>query len=96
MSIEVLRLNNEIDRQMTNPRANADQLLQLIMDCAKAKYEVSESGASEQMTLLIQERLADQSLISDFDYDLFSSVAEKILIQSNTSVHLQLRNGKVI
>ena len=30
LSIEVLRLNNEIDRQMTNPRANADQLLQLI------------------------------------------------------------------
>ena len=96
LSIEVLRLNNEIDRQMTNPRANADQLLQLIMDCAKAKYEVSESGASEQMTQLIQERLADQSLISDFDYDLFSSITEKILIQSNASVHLQLRNGKVI
>ena len=96
LSIEVLRLNNEIDRQMTNPRANADQLLQLIMDCAKAKYEVSESGASEQMTQLIQERLADQPLISDFDYDLFSSIAEKILIQPNTSVHLQLRNGKVI
>ena len=96
LSIEVLRLNNEIDRQMTNPRANADQLLHLIMDCAKAKYEVSESGASEQMTQLIQERLADQPLISDFDYDLFSSIAEKILIQPNTSVHLQLRNGKVI
>ena len=96
LSIEVLRLNNEIDRQMTNPRANADQLLQLIMDCAKAKYEVSESGASEQMTQLIQERLADQPLISDFDYDLFSSITEKILIQPNASVHLQLRNGKVI
>ena len=48
------------------------------------------------MTQLIQERLADQSLISDFDYDLFSSITEKILIQSNASVHLQLRNGKVI
>ena len=96
LSIEVLRLNNEIDRQMTNPRANADQLLQLIMDCAKAKYEVSESGASEQMTQLIQERLADQPLISDFDYDLFSSITEKILIQPNASVHLQLRNGKMI
>lgn len=96
LPIEVLRLNNEIDRQMANPRADADQLLQLIMDCAKAKYEVSDSGASEQMTQLIQERLADQSLIPDFDYDLFSSIAEKILIQPNTSVCLQLRNGKVI
>lgn len=96
LSIEVLRLNNEIDRQMANPRADADQLLRLIMDCAKAKYEVSDSGASEQMTQLIQERLADQSPIPDFDYDLFSSIAEKILIQSNTSVCLQLRNGKVI
>ena len=96
LSIEVLRLNNEIDRQMANPRADADQLLQLIMDCAKEKYEVSDSGASEQMTQLIQERLADQSPIPDFDYDLFSSIAEKILIQPNTSVCLQLRNGKVI
>lgn len=59
-------------------------------------YEVSESGASEQMTQLIQERLADQPLISDFDYDLFSSITEKILIQPNASVHLQLRNGKMI
>ena len=74
----------------------ADVYKRQIMDCAKAKYEVSESGASEQMTQLIQERLADQSLISDFDYDLFSSITEKILIQSNASVHLQLRNGKVI
>ena len=81
---------------MTIPALMRIQLLQLIMDCAKAKYEVSESGASEQMTQLIQERLADQSLISDFDYDLFSSITEKILIQSNASVHLQLRNGKVI
>ena len=96
LSIEVLRLNNEIDRQMTNPRADADQLLQLIMDCAKAKYEVSDSGASEQMTQLIQERLAEQPSVSNFDYDLFNSIAEKILIQPNTSIHLQLRNGKVI
>ena len=81
---------------MANPRADADQLLQLIMDCAKEKYEVSDSGASEQMTQLIQKRLADQSPIPDFDYDLFSSIAEKILIQPNTSVCLQLRNGKVI
>ena len=28
LSIEVLRLNNEIDRQMTNPRANADRFRQ--------------------------------------------------------------------
>lgn len=96
LSIEVIRLNNEIDRQMGNPRADPDYLLQLIMDCAKAKYEVCDSGALEQRTRLIQERLANQPLISSFDYDLFNSIAEKILIQPNASVHLQLQNGKVI
>ena len=96
LSIEVLRLNNEIDRQMATPCANAEQLLQLIMDCAKAKYEVCDSGASERMTCLIQKRLVDQPPISNFDYDLFSNIAEKILIQPNASIHLQLRNGKVI
>jgi len=96
LSIEVIRLNNEIDRQMGNPRADPDYLLQLIMDCAKAKYEVCDSGASEQITRLIQERLANQPPISSFDYGLFKSIAEKILIQPNASVHLQLQNGKVI
>lgn len=96
LSIEVIWLNNEIDRQMGNPRADPDYLLQLIMDCAKAKYEVCDSGASEQITRLIQERLASQPPISSFDYGLFNSIAEKILIQPNASVHLQLQNGKVI
>ena len=96
LSIEVIRLNNEIDRQMGNPRADPDYLLQLIMDCAKAKYEVCDSGASEQITRLIQERLANQPLTYNFDYGLFNSIAEKILIQPNASVHLQLQNGKVI
>ncbi len=96
LSIEVMRLNNEINRQMSNPCANADQLLQLIMDCAKAKYAVCDSGISEQMTCLIQKRLEHQHLLSDFDYELFNSIAEKILIQPNSSIQLQLRNGKVI
>ena len=96
LSIEVIRLNNEIERQMGNPWADADHLLRLIMDCAEAKYKVCDSGASEQATQLIQERLAGQPLISAFDYDLFSSIAEKILVFSNGSVRLQLQNGKVI
>lgn len=96
LSMEVIRLNNEIDRQMGNPCADADHLLQLIMDCAEAKYKVCDSGASEQATQLIQERLAGQPLISTFDYDLFSGIAEKILVFSNSSVRLQLQNGKVI
>ena len=96
LSIEVIRLNNEIERQMGNPCADADHLLRLIMDCAEAKYKVCDSGASEQATHLIQERLAGQPLISTFDYELFSGIAEKILVFSNGSVRLQLQNGKVI
>ena len=88
LSIEVLRLNNEIDRQMTNPRANADQLLQLIMDCAKAKYEVSESPVLQARTRNHKLRVAAYCRVSTEQEEQQTSIENQItyyddLIRSN-------------
>lgn len=72
-----------------------------VYTCQIDRLTKAQNGSTQALkiqggTQLIQERLAGQPLISAFDYDLFSSIAEKILVFSNGSVRLQLQNGKVI
>lgn len=96
ISVQAVRLENEIHRRLADPKADSKRLLELIKQCAQEKYnschknedsEKTERLIAELSTLLPMENLESQ-VIKKFIY--------KILMRSTGTVTLQFQNGAIL
>ena len=93
-SIEVMKIENEIERLFEQTDFNKDELQNLILECAAKKYDIDKS--TRHITDRLKADFEKSSPLSDFSMKLFENTVSAVLINKNGSVSIELKNGNVI
>lgn len=95
LSLEAMRLTNELNRKMNDPNISSDYLLELIKRCAQEKYNALQNQSVGWQNELLKKELESRSPSESLDVQLFQKVVYKVLIAYDTTVTLQLINRKI-
>ena len=96
LSIQAVRLENEIHRELGNPKADSKRLLESIKQCAQEKYKACHAnGDSEQTKHLIVE-LSKLQPMEHFQPQILREFICKILITPAGAVSIQFKNGAIL
>lgn len=96
LSVQAVRLENEIYRELGNPKSNSKRLLEIIKQCAQEKYKACHAnGDSEETECLIAE-LKKLQPMEHFQSQILRKFICKILITPAGAVTIQLKNGAII
>lgn len=93
LSIDAMRLTREINRKLGNPKADTDELLRLIQQCAQEKYRVCTASGWENQR--IAECLAGQQPAETADTTLFEKIVKSVIV-SGGEVSIRLTNGVIL
>ncbi len=93
-SLDTMRIQNELDRLINDLSRDEAQAKSLIMELAAARYALL--GNSEYETERIRHLLAEAASTDELDIDLFGKTVEKVIVASDGSVTLKLKNGQII
>lgn len=96
ISLEALRLEQEINRLMDDPYMDSNHLLRLLYTWAQAKYKVCDSGDQENATSVVLQELQQQRPLQQLDTEVLYHLCEMILISPNGAVSLVLQNGATL
>ncbi len=96
LSIQIARMTNEINQLLDQRQVDAERVVALILDCASEKYQQCHVEQCDHITIKMKEifqRYCESGIpISE----LFEQTTEKVLLQPDGSIQLQLQNGKII
>ena len=96
LSVQAVRLENEIHRELGNPKADSKRLLEIIKQCAQEKYKACHAdGESEETECLIAE-LKKLQPMEHFQSQILQKFIHKILITPVGTVMVQLKNGAIL
>lgn len=93
-SLDTMRIQNELDRIINDPSRDEAQVKLLIMELAAAKY--AQLRNSDYETERIRCLLAAATPTDELDIDLLGKIVEKVIVGSDCSVALKLKNGQII
>lgn len=93
-SIEIMRIENEIDRLFEQIDYDKDKIQNLILECAAKKYDYDKS--TRHITDRLKADFEKSSPLSDFSMELFENTVSAVLIDKNGSVSIELKNGNII
>ncbi len=96
LSLESMRLTNEINRKMSDPHISADHLMELIKRCAQEKYNALQNQPVGWKNELLKKALDNRDPLKSLDIRLFQEIVSKVFVASDTTVTLQLINQKVV
>lgn len=93
-SIEVMKIENEIERLFEQTDFNRDELQNLILECAEKKYDSDKS--TRHITDMLKADFEKSSPLSTFSMELFEKTVSAVLIDQRGSVSIKLKNGNII
>ena len=93
-SLDTMRLQNDLDRLISDPGRDEAQAKSLIMELAAARYALL--GNSEYETERIRRLLADAAPTDELNIDLFGKIVEKVIVSADGAVALKLKKGQII
>lgn len=96
LSMQTARMTNEINQLLDQRQVDAERVVALILDCASEKYQQCRVEQCDHVTMKIKEifqRYCESGLPIP---ELFEQTTEKVLLQPDGSIQLQLQNGKII
>ena len=93
LSIDAMRLTREINRKLGDPKADTDELLHLIQQCAQEKYRVCTANGWENQR--IAECLVGQQPAKIPDTALFKKIVKSVTVSSG-EVSIRLTNGVIL
>lgn len=95
-NLEIMRLTNEINREMDKPDCNEDYTRTLIMARAALQYEHCPDALLPEKAKKIKETLENNTPIADLDDKLFLQTVDTVVIHPNGIVSLKLISGQMI
>lgn len=96
LSIESIRLMNEINRKLQDTRVDSEYLLELIKACAQEKYKACSPGQDKWEDYKLKKLFEGCPPLTKFDDQLFQKAVEKVLISPEASVSLELINHTIL
>lgn len=97
-SLELNRLAHEISRTFDQREIDVDHLTGLLLSRSSKQYSLLDAGAYDPLTLRLKEILEQKESAWNMETDIafFEQVVEKVVVERNGSVRLQLINGQLI
>lgn len=93
-SLEIMRIENEIDRLLEQADYNKDEIQNLILECATKKYSADNSNC--HITDRLKADFEKSSPLSAFSMELFEKTVSAVFINKRGSVSIMLKNGNII
>lgn len=93
-SLEIIRMENEIERQLGSLDFDEAEIQNMILQCAAKKYD--ECKSVRHITERLKADFENRSPLSAFNTDLFERTVSAVIIDKNKKVSLKLKNGKII
>lgn len=95
-SLDVTKLNNQINRELEKTEVDSDYVKLLIFNCAAEKYASCSDYESEYLTEQLQKRFQSQQPLTEFDPALFDETVKQVLLEPDGTAHLKLINNQII
>jgi len=95
-NLEIMRLSNEINRELDKPGCNEDYARTLIMARAALQYEHFPDVLLLEKARKLRETLGNSAPISEFDSGLFLQAVDAVIIHPDGIVSLKLISGQII
>ena len=92
LSVETLRLKNEIGRMLDSTIIDKELLKNRIFKCASRRYDELDNG--KRMTERIRAALEHTGLLSVYDKELMEKTVSEVTLHGDRTVSLTLKNGQ--
>lgn len=96
VSLEVIRLGNEISRELEKTECDEESVNALILARAAAQYAACSDETQRQTAQELRAVFTGHARLAKFEPELFEQAVESVLIQADGTVSLKLRNGQVL
>lgn len=96
LSIQAVRLTNEINQLPDQREVDTDRLLPLILECAAEKYKTCSIKESDHLTIKIKALFQEHSNDEELNRELFEQTVKQVILQPDGSIKFQLLNGKIV
>lgn len=93
-SLEICRMENEIERQLESLDFDKVEIQNMILQCAAKKYD--ECKSVQHITERLKADFKHRSPLSAFNTELFDRTVSNVIIDQDKKVSLKLKNGKII
>ncbi|WP_294855504.1 recombinase family protein [uncultured Oscillibacter sp.] len=95
-SLDVARMENQINRELEKSEVDSDYTKLLIFGCAAAKYEACADTEPEYLTRQLLSIFEGQPTLEAFSIQLFEDTVKQVVIDPDGSLWLRMINGKLI
>ena len=95
-SLDVTKLNNQINRELEKTEVDSDYVKLLIFNCAAEKYASCSDYENEYLTEQLLQRFQNQLPLTEFDPVLFEETVKQVLLEPDGTAHLKLINNQII
>lgn len=96
LSIQAVRLTNEINQLLDQREVDTDRLLPLILECAAEKYKTCSIKEFDHLTIKIKALFQEHSNDEELNRELFEQTVKQVILQPDGSIKFQLLNGKIV
>lgn len=96
ISLQAVRLSNEIDQELSQRNVDADKLIALIQEYALEKYRQCHVDESDHLTHRLKFISENHVADIDFNQELLDQITDKVILQPDYTVQLKLVNQKII
>lgn len=93
-SLEVQRMNNDIDRMIESLDSNRETIQKLILECAAKKY--GEHKSARHIADRLKADLERTGPLFSYSPELFDRTVSSVTIDQNGRVHLVLKTGTIV
>ena len=93
-SLEIIRMENEIERQLESIDFDKNEIQNMILQCATKKYD--EYKGVRHITDRLKADFEKSSPLSAFNAELFDITVSAVVIDKDKKVCLKLKNNKII
>lgn len=96
LSLEAVRMQNEINRELGKAELNEEYLAALILGCAAEKYDMLEDGSRRREIAGLNAGIRERPPLTAFDPALFEASAEALLVSADGALSMRLIGGNII
>lgn len=96
MSLEILRMNNEIQQQIQQKVMNDSDIETMIFQAASIRYQNCSSMDDTYNTRKLIELYSQRSIAEKVDFDFIEHTVNRILLAPSGQVYFEMINGKTI
>ena len=90
---DITRLTNEVNRMMEQTKIEFITIANSILECASARFDCCYIGVNDELTQLILEMFAENTIESDLNEELISQAVDQIIVDDNGKIRLRVKSG---